>query len=531
MKILRTSLKEKFQESSFDAMIWSKELHGKKATIFDYIKIGQKFSFPNTDEIFIKVSSTAYTPIDKKIKFKTSKQASVIPISESLVREAFRADQATKLIDKLMNVMRRRIRKPILHTTIEKDYINKEGKFKGFLAYIPSMKLFFRINFKLTQSDEIVSLDFYEDIAQFKKGYPSFTVDTTGLNIIQIIDVFEDNIEMIRSGENIEFDDVALGESVITERTNMDRQEQLFNMWVEEDKEALKKLSTMRMPDIYAEFLSLDPHHSEITNVQSFTKLAKQTLFKKGLTNITFRKRTKGKKEREIVDQAKADEFEDMIAEMSWEDKFEILHNSIEAVVNGDIQALLISGSPGSGKSEETYSKLAELGVDYRLFQGGLKNGDELFKILAKYRDNEIILFDDFDSVFKNTDMVNILKAALQNKKERIITWRDKKLLFTSGVIFISNMQKFDSAIVSRALNVVIDLTNEQMIDKIEKTMENFHPEIDMEKKKQAIAFLREIQGGVKAVDYRGFQKVLIAQQLNPTKWKKFAIFLIKNEG
>jgi hypothetical protein len=455
------------------------------------------------------------------------------------IEEAFQAGKAEKLIGKLINVMRRTIKKPILYTTIEKDYMNTEGKFKGFLSYIPTMKLFFRINFKLTSSDEIVSLDFYNDMIQFKKGYPSFTVDTTGLNIVQIIDVFEDNIEDIKNG-NVTFDDdfardIAFGESVekITEKGIMDRQQQLFNMWVEEDKEALKKLSTQRMADVYADFLGADSYNAEIKNLPTFVKFAKQLLFSKGMTNPTFRLRKKngGGKERPIIDQAKSDQFDDMISEMTWEDKFEMLNNSVESVVDGNIQALIVSGSPGSGKSEAVYSKLSELGVDYKLFSGGLSNSQELFNILVKYSAGEIIVFDDMDAIFKDINTINILKAALQNKQSREITWRDKKLTFTSGIIMITNLEKLNSALVSRAFVVRVDLTNEQMVDKIEKTMEGFHPEIDMNIKMEVISFLKEISSGVRSIDYRNFEKALLSYNMfGKQKYKKFAIFLIKNE-
>jgi hypothetical protein len=455
------------------------------------------------------------------------------------IEEAFQAGKAEKLIGKLINVMRRTIKKPILYTTIEKDYMNTEGKFKGFLSYIPTMKLFFRINFKLTSSDEIVSLDFYNDMIQFKKGYPSFTVDTTGLNIVQIIDVFEDNIEDIKNG-NVTFDDdfahdIAFGESVekITEKGIMDRQQQLFNMWVDEDKEALKKLSTQRMADVYADFLGADSYNAEIKNLPTFVKFAKQLLFSKGMTNPTFRAKRKGKKEKNIENQAKADELADIVENMAWEDKFEILENSVEAVVNGWKQSLIVYGQSGVGKSEAVYAKLSELGVDYKLFKGGIKGEENLFSILKKYNDNSLLVFDDLDTMLtkKSQNMTNILKAALENKPLRQITWKDKILEFSSGIIFISNLRTFDEAILNRSLAVRIDLTNEQMIDRIDSILEKYHPEIPMDMKKQALAYSKELASGISGFSIRTYENVLVAMQLNPKKWKSTALFLLQSGG
>jgi len=455
------------------------------------------------------------------------------------VQEAFRADQANKLIDKLINVMRRQIKKPIMHTSIEQSYINKEGKFKGFLAYIPTMKLFFRINFKLAASDEIVSLDFYQDITQFKKGYPSYTVDVTGLNVIQILDVFEDNIEDIKSG-NITFEDdfahdIAFGESVekISERSTIDRQQQLFSMWVEEDKEAIKKLSTMRMADVYADFLGADKYNAEISNLPAFVKLAKKLLFSKGMTNPTWRTRRKIGREKNVEDQSKADELADIVENMAWEDKFEMLGNAVEAVANGLKQSLIVYGQSGVGKSEEVYAKLAELGVDYKLYKGGIKSEEDLWSILKKYNDNALLVFDDLDTMLtkKSQNMTNILKAALENKPTREITWKDKILTFSSGIIFISNLRNFDDAILNRSLAVRIDLTNEQMLNRIDAILEKYHPEISMDVKKQALSYSKELVGGVANFSIRTYENVLIAMQLNPKKWKSFALFLIQSGG
>lgn len=68
-------------KESLDASVWSKELHGEKATSFDYLEINQKFVFPNSDEINIKVGNTKYKD-SKGHTFTTGKGSSVIRITE-----------------------------------------------------------------------------------------------------------------------------------------------------------------------------------------------------------------------------------------------------------------------------------------------------------------------------------------------------------------------------------------------------------------------------------------------------------------
>ena len=81
-----------------------------------------------------------------------------------------------------------------------------------------------------------------------------------------------------------------------------------------------------------------------------------------------------------------------------------------------------------------------------------------------------------------------------------------------------------------RSMAIEINLTNEQMIDKIKKTLQSFHPEIDMKIKEQALAFLKEWAPGVKAIDYRELEKVCIAIEIQGNDWKNFAILMLSSQ-
>ena len=74
-----------------------------------------------------------------------------------------------------------------------------------------------------------------------------------------------------------------------------------------------------------------------------------------------------------------------------------------------------------------------------------------------------------------------------------------------------------------------IDLSNEQMLSKIEKTMKGFHPEVSMDIKKKAIDFLKEISRGVREIDYRAFEKVIIAMQTDPHDWKEWSLVMLQS--
>ena len=199
-----------------------------------------------------------------------------------------------------------------------------------------------------------------------------------------------------------------------------------------------------------------------------------------------------------------------------------------------------------SGKTEEVTRVLTSLNAPATYYKGTIKGLEELLRILYNHRDKEILVFDDFDTVFRNKDMILIFKAVLENKPIRKVTsvamknFTDTGKLkrkavpaqfdFTSGIIFISNMTHFDSAILSRSINLRIDLTNDQMIDKINKTMSDFHPEVPMPLKQKAIAFLKEISAGVKTIDYRQFEIVIAVMQVDSSNWKEMALLMLTSQ-
>jgi len=443
--------------------------------------------------------------------------------------EAFQTGMANKIIIKLARILSRKVKRELHVTEEPMAYKNEYGKFNGYPVGIENSKKLIRINFALLKSDEIVSVDFYATKLAFAKGKPTFTIDTldengASLNIVQIVDLITENLYSFTT------DDIDEGEIKITERVNSEgRYKMLFDAWLKDHPESLMNLQTKRIADNYTDFLAADTTYNQEVNLANFTKMAKEYLFGRGLTNPTFRKKKKGSRERVIVDQAKADQLEDVLENMSWQDKFSALIKAVKGVAAGVIQALVCWGAPGSGKTQTILDALDKEKVDYHKFSGGVKNTDELFNILVKYSNNTLIVFDDFDGILKNSDNINILKAATENKPKREITWRGKVLNFTSGVIFISNLQKFDSALMSRALRVQIDLSNEQMLDKIEKTLKDFMPDTPIVIKRQAVDFIKEIQGGLASVDYREISKVIIAIQIDPKDWKKTALLFIKS--
>ena len=147
-------------------------------------------------------------------------------------------------------------------------------------------------------------------------------------------------------------------------------------------------------------------------------------------------------------------------------ERFTILDDMTRAVKKGDVRAMIVTGPPGVGKSfgvEKVLSKhdvFADVAQNEKLKKyevvKGAMSAIGLYSKLYEYSDKKsILVFDDCDSVLLDDLSLNILKAALDSSKKRMIHWNtDSRLLrsegvpnsfeFKGGAIFITNI-KFDN--------------------------------------------------------------------------------------
>ncbi len=141
-------------------------------------------------------------------------------------------------------------------------------------------------------------------------------------------------------------------------------------------------------------------------------------------------------------------------------ERFEMLESLTGAAKKGKIKSLIISGPPGVGKShgvERKLSKhnilstLSEKEVPYTIIKGAM-SPIGLYKALYKFREaGKVVVFDDCDTIFEDTLMLNILKAALDSKARRTICWNTESRVldregipdrfdFQASAIFLTNI-------------------------------------------------------------------------------------------
>jgi len=147
-------------------------------------------------------------------------------------------------------------------------------------------------------------------------------------------------------------------------------------------------------------------------------------------------------------------------------ERFQVLDDMTRAVKKGQVRAMIVSGPPGVGKSfgveavlskHDTMANIAgnEKLKKYEVVKGAM-SALGLYKKLFEFSGSKnILVFDDCDSVLLDDLSLNILKAALDSGKKRMIHWNTEShalnrdgipdsFEFKGGAIFITNI-KFDN--------------------------------------------------------------------------------------
>ena len=189
---------------------------------------------------------------------------------------------------------------------------------------------------------------------------------------------------------------------------------------------------------------------------------------------------------------------------------FKNIERLTKMVGRGLQPSLVITGGAGMGKTHIVKSTLEGMGLqesyDFVHFKGRATAAG-LFVTLYENND-KIIVLDDCDSVFRDDDAVNILKGALDSYDTRKISYISTKSLkdeygaevprhfeFSGRIIFISNINqsKLDEAIRSRSFVADVDLTNDQMFERIEQLMPQMESRVPAAAKEQALQLMKEL--------------------------------------
>ena len=144
-------------------------------------------------------------------------------------------------------------------------------------------------------------------------------------------------------------------------------------------------------------------------------------------------------------------------------DGFSSMDRMVEAVIEGKVTSMIVSGNPGIGKTYNIEMMLENAFIEEKINYTPVKGfvrPTGIFRLLWENRhENSVLMIDDADSVFDDEVGLNIWKAALDSTKRRMISWKTEKkwedaegdeipstFEFRGSVIFVTN-RDFDAMI------------------------------------------------------------------------------------
>ena len=246
-------------------------------------------------------------------------------------------------------------------------------------------------------------------------------------------------------------------------------------------------------------------------------------------------------------------------------ERFEMLEDMTKATKRGDVRAMIVSGPPGVGKSHgvekvlgkhELLDTLGDRPAKYEVVKGAM-SAIGLYCKLYKHADKDnILVFDDCDSVFSDELSLNILKAALDSKKNRRICWNtDSFKLRNEGVpdsfnfqgsaIFITNI-KFDNvkskkmrdhleALESRChyMDLTIDTDREKMLRIKQITKDGMLDEYALGEHvvDEIVDFMESNKTKLRELSLRTVLKLADLAKAFPQKWEAMAENTVMKRG
>jgi len=236
-------------------------------------------------------------------------------------------------------------------------------------------------------------------------------------------------------------------------------------------------------------------------------------------------------------------------------ERFAMLSEMTKAVKKGDVRAMIVSGPPGVGKSHgveevlDRYKMMEDMGgrKTHEVVKGAMSALGLYAKLFKMADEGNVIVFDDCDSIFSDELSLNILKAALDSKKNRKIHWNTDShklrlegipdcFTFKASAIFITNL-KFDKvkgklrehleALESRChyMDLTIDTEREKMLrirQVIQDGMLNAYSLSD-EVKEDIIDFVDINKKRLRELSLRTVLKVADLAVAFPDRWETFA--------
>jgi len=236
-------------------------------------------------------------------------------------------------------------------------------------------------------------------------------------------------------------------------------------------------------------------------------------------------------------------------------ERFEVLELMTQAATSGDVTSLIVSGPAGLGKSfsvEEVLNDWDPEELNHTIVKGYIRP-PSLYRLLYQHREaNQVLVFDDADSIFFDEVSLSLLKAACDSNKHRRISYMTEGTLFDGesdilprgfdfygNIIFITNLD-FDAMIAKGhklAPHLGAMISRSHYIDLAMKTKRDYLIRIKhviskgmlkndgLSEKAQSdiLAFIFDNQDKMRELSLRMVRKVADIRRKDNPNWTKIA--------
>jgi len=236
--------------------------------------------------------------------------------------------------------------------------------------------------------------------------------------------------------------------------------------------------------------------------------------------------------------------------------RFEVLDKMTDAVANGNVRGLIVSGPPGVGKSFgvetilDEYEAMARLSGQSRteMVKGAMTPIGLFQTLFNNSNEGDILVFDDCDSILFDEICLNMLKAVLDSGKKRTITWKAESNIlrregiperfdFKGGCIFITNVN-FENvrskkikdhleALMSRChyLDLGMDSTSDKFLRINQIVRDGMLKEYGFSKEfeKEIIDFMIKHSSRLREISLRMVLKIADLAKMDFDNWKAIA--------
>jgi len=240
--------------------------------------------------------------------------------------------------------------------------------------------------------------------------------------------------------------------------------------------------------------------------------------------------------------------------EQKLSEKFNAQATMVRATVAGKNKSMIISGPAGVGKSYGVGQILDNATQVYSTFIKGFVRATGLYKTLYEFRNKgSVIVFDDADSIFNDDISLNLLKAACDTSKKRVISWLSETRMedeegermprsfeFEGSIIFITNYDFEDmiargsrlaphfEALVSRSHYLDLGMkTNDDYVVRIKQVVREHNMLGDAgfssSEENSLIDFIVENQDKLRELSLRMVLKLANLMRIDPSDWKSLA--------